>query len=171
MEIRKRWFLNDVTEERYEEYVGSFLSSIGKSYGMRVRGEYASGPKLYSAVPDGYEIWAATRLGGYDDDVTFLSTDRRRRKGNPDLLLGGRFAEIKTPVRASKISERIHDGCLQCLNRGQQEGVVIISPLRLEDDQESFNRRVDSAAERKRRRGDEFTLFVLGADSSVRTMK
>lgn len=128
-------------------------------------------PRLYSAVPDRYEIWAATRLGGYDDDVTFLSTDRRRKRGNPDLLLGGRFAEIRTPVRASKVSERIHDGCLQCLNRGQQEGVVIISPLRLEDDQESFNGRVDSAAERKRRHGDEFTLFVLGADSSVRTIK
>lgn len=136
------------------------LDGIGS--GMRVRGEYASGPKLYGAVPDRYEIWAATRLGGYDNDVTFLSTNRRRKRGNPDLLLGGHFVEIGTPVRASKVSERMHDGCLQCLNRGQQEGAVIISPLRLEDDQVSFNGCVDSVAERKRRRGDDFTLFVLG---------
>lgn len=38
--------LNDLTEKRYDEYVGSFLASVGEAYGMRMLGEYANGPKF-----------------------------------------------------------------------------------------------------------------------------
>lgn len=164
MDIRRKWFLNDLTEKRYDEYVGSFLASVGETYGMRILGEYANGPKLYSAIPDGDEIWAATRLGSYSDVVTFLSTDRRRRKGNPDLLLGdGTYADIKTPTSRKRIAARLAEASKQCRSRGQRGGVAVLSALRLDDGREAALRVSKDCV----RRESISRVYLVGPDSTV----
>lgn len=153
MTARKSWFLKQVTQERYNEATGSFLADVGSVYGMDVAGEFAYGPKLYSALSDGDEIWALTRMGGLFKTARFLSTDRRRKKGNPDLLVDGEYIDIKTLHEVGRTATRIHEGYTQCVNRGQNSGVVILSSLRLDIIDERFMRYTNKAVDRKLRNG------------------
>lgn len=163
MDGRKYRFRQDLTEENYARTVDALLKDIGRVYGMDIKGECLIGPKLQSAMPDGYEIWAATRMKGYFEKIQFLGEDRRRRKGNPDLLADGIFVDIKTPERSRRIGRRLIDADEQCRNRGQDDGVAILSPLRLEEGWELC----DSIAEAKVKSGEISKVYVLGSDSSV----
>ena len=108
---------------------------------------------LYSAIPDGYEIWAVTRMRGQFSEVRFLSTDRMRRKANPDLFAAGRYIEIKTPEHSWNISEILHGGYLQCENRGHDGGTVILSPLRLKEGLDLYADYAMAKTARMRRNG------------------
>ena len=96
-------------------------------------------------------------------EIQFLGEDRRRRKGNPDLLVDGVYIDIKSPEKKRRIGERLVDAATQCRNRGQSGGVAILNPLRLEDGAEICER----VARNKVNRGQLKTVYVLGADSSV----
>ena len=169
IESRKARFRDDLRKEVYEREIGSLLSDIGKVYGMSIKGECLIGPKLQSAMPDGYEIWAATRMGGRFDEIQFLGEDRRRRKGNPDLIADGVYVDIKTPENVAKVKDRIHEGYMQCRNRGQQEGFVILSSMRVKDkaEQHKFVENAMSTVSRKRRNEQELKVFVVSPDSAM----
>lgn len=153
-----------MAEKRYDEYVGSFPASVGEAYGMRMLGEYANGPKLYSAIPDGDEIWAATRLGSCSDVVTFLGTDRRRRKGSPDLLLGdGTYADTESPTSRKRVAARLAEANKQCRSRGKRGGAAVPSALRLDDGQEAALRVSKDCV----RRESISRVYLVGPDSTV----
>lgn len=171
MDGRKALFKQDLTEDNYNRTVGALLEDIGKVYGMNIKGECLIGPKLQSAMPDGYEIWAATRMKDYFHELQFLGEDRRRRKGNPDLLAEGIYIDIKTPEFKENITDRIHHGYVQCRNRGQQYGVVIISPLRLSADGGECEYFARKTVLRKRRKNETVRVYVLGGDSSVKIVE
>lgn len=163
MSARKSWFLDQITQERYDEAIGSFLADVGRVYGMNISGEFSSGPKLYSALPDGDEIWALTRMGELFKTAQFLSTDRRRRKGNPDLLVDGEYIDIKTPKRVRRVGERLNDAATQCRNRGQDAGIAILSTLRLDEGAE----RCAGFAQAKIESGKVDRVYLVWQNSSV----
>lgn len=167
MSAHRSWFLKQVTQERYDEAIGSFLADIGRVYGMDIGGEFAFGSKLYSALPDGDEIWALTRMGEIFETAQFLSTDRRRRKGNPDLLADGEYVDIKTLKVVEKTEERLHKGYTQCRNRGQDHGVVLLSALRLNPEDDRFLRFANTTVNRKNRRGQPLHVYAIHGDSSI----
>jgi len=167
MSAHREWFLKKLTQERYDEAIGSLLSDIGKIYGMEITGEFALGPKLYSAIPDGDEIWAATRMRGHFEAAQFLSTDRRRRKGNPDLLVDGKYIDIKTPHSIKRVSERLTYAADQCRNRGQEDGIAILSTLRIDEGAH----RCMGFAQAKVNRGQLVRVYVVQQDSVVTIAK
>ena len=135
------------TQESYDASVGALLADIGDVYGMKLTGGFAEGASkvdstkiLESAIPNGNELWAVTRMLGKWDEVHFPSIDRGIRKGNPDLLVDGRYIDIKTPDSKEKIRDRINDASHQCKNRGQDDGAVIISLLNIGDEIELCER-------------------------------
>ena len=163
MDGRKELFRQELTEENYARTVEALLKDIGKVYGMNIKGECLIGEKLHSAIPDGYEIWAATRMGGYFEELQFLGEDRRRRRGNPDLLADGIYMDIKTPVNPDKIGKNLTYASTQCRNRGQSAGVAILSPLRLKSRPEECLRTANSWVNQARIS----KVYVLGGNSSV----
>lgn len=167
MESRKAAFLEDLTQENYDRTIGAMLRDIGDRYGMELSGEFAFGPGLYSAVPDGYELWATTRMRGQFRDARFLSTDRMRQRGNPDLFAGGKYIEIKTPSFSWNTSDKLHDGYIQCNNRGHSGGTVILSPLRLEEGLDKYVGYAERTVIRHRNQGKQMSVFVIRPDSSI----
>ena len=169
MRARVSWFNKELTRARYDESVGSLLADIGKVYGIDVSGEYAFGKGLHSAEPDGDEIWALTRMAGRFQSAQFLSEDRARKKGNPDLLVHGEYMDIKTLRKVGNTSDRIHEGYTQCVNRGQDGGVVILSSLRLDKVDDKFTRYASKAVERKKRGGQSVRVYAIQQDSAIET--
>jgi len=166
MEARRAEFLlpkPNLTQADYDRTVGALLVDIGDAYGMKWRGEFACGEKLYSAIPEDHEIWAVTRMCGHFNEVSFLSTDRRRRRGNPDLLVDGRYIDIKSPENPDRIGKSLTYASTQCRNRGQADGIAILSPLRLRERPEECLRTASKWINEGRISG----VYVIGVDSSV----
>lgn len=163
MSARQDAFLGELTKTNYENTVEAWLKDVGKLYGMKISGEFLLGEKLYSAIPDGYEIWAATRMRASWKEVQFLGTDRRRKKGNPDLLVYGKYVDIKTPENDGRIARRVNQGATQCKNRGQDEGIVLLSPLKLNG---GYDKMVQISQERIDL-GFADRVYVIEVDSSV----
>lgn len=170
MDARVKWLNKSLTQEHYDETVGSLLNDIGRIYGMDVTGEFAFGRGLHSAVPNGDEIWAVTRLRESFKAVQFLSTDRTRKKGNPDFLANGEYADIKTLQKVRNTSDRIHEGYTQCVNRGQAGGVVVLSTLRLDSVDERLMRYVAKTVNRKNSHGQSVAVHVIMQDSTTVTV-
>jgi hypothetical protein len=96
--------------------------------------------------------------------VTFLGTDRRRRKGSPDLLRGdGTFADIKTPTSRKRVAARLAEANKQCRSRGQRDGAAVLSALRLDDGQEAALRVSNDCV----RRESISRVYLVGPDSTV----
>lgn len=143
MGVRKDSFLHGeggITQKRYDALIESFISDIGKAYGMNLSGEFACGKGLTSAMPDGYELWATTRMNGIFTTAQFLSEDFARGKANPDLMVDGQYIDIKSPNTKAQVKNRLGDAARQCINRaeieqsGQSEGLAILSGIRIADD-------------------------------------
>lgn len=163
MATRKDSFLGNLSEENYRNTVESWLEDVGKMYGMDIKGEFLLGEKLYSAIPDGYEIWAATRMRSSWKEIRFLGTDRRRKKGNPDLLVNGEYVDIKTPESDGRIARRVNQGATQCRNRGQDEGIVLLSPLRLDGGYD----RMDQISQERIDQGFADRVYVIESDLNI----
>lgn len=162
MSQRKEAFkISGFTKAGYEKTVEAWIKDIGKLYGMDLSGEFLFGSGLHSAMPDGYELWAATRLRNRYQKMQFLGEDSSRRKGNPDLLADGKYIEIKTPLKVKKIEEKIHEGYTQCNNRGGNGGLVILSPLNLEVLDDRYMRYAENTIRRKRRNGQDVSAIVI----------
>ena len=149
------------TKESYAKTVEAWIKDVGKIYEMDFSGEYLLGNGLSSAMPDGYELWAATRLRNRYQKMQFLGEDSSRRKGNPDLLVEGKYIEIKTPKKVQNVEDKIHEGYMQCNNRGGNGGLVILSPLRLEALDDRYMRYARNTIRRKRRNGQEISAIVI----------
>ena len=163
MESRKDSFKAELTQENYDKTIGAYIELLGRLYGMDIKGEFLLGEKVHSAMPDGYELWAATRMRGLCSEMQFLGTDRRRKKGNPDLLVDGVFIDIKTPESEKRIAKRINEGAAQCRNRGQAEGVVLLSPLRLDIGQND----IEGVAKKRIELGFADKVYLINSDLSV----
>lgn len=162
------------TRELYERHIESLVSDVGDVYGMRLTGGFAEGwsgidptKRVESAIPNGDELWATTRMSKQFTDVHFPSIDRAIRKGNPDLLVNGEYIDIKTLHNAEKAEDRLHEGYVQCRNRGQDHGVVILSGLRLNPEDERFMRYASATVARKNRKGQPLQAYVVHGDSST----
>ena len=155
------------TKEGYEKTVEAWIKDIGKLYGMDLSGEYLSGQKKRSAAPDGYELWAATRLRSRYKTMQFLGEDYSRTKGNPDLLIDGRYVEIKTPEIVGNIRDKVHEAYVQCINRGGKNALIILSPLRLEELDDRYIRFSYSTIRRKQKNGQDISAIVIDGNLNL----
>ena len=154
------------TKECYEKTVEAWIKDIGDMYGMELSGEYLFGEKKRRAMPDGYELWAVTRLRSRYIKIQFLAEDFKR-KGNPDLLIDGKYADIKTPEYVDNIDGRIHKGYKQCINKGANEGLVILSPLRLKDYGPGYINNIESTVRKKRQKNQLVSVVAIDEYSDL----
>ncbi len=98
---------------------------MGDACGARFSGEFM-------AKPDGNELWAATKLAGEFKDIRFRYADYR--SPNPDFLLDGEMAELKTPSSRNKVTNRLSGIPGQFAPYPDERRVGIISTIYLPDD-------------------------------------
>ena len=171
MNARSAAFRRDETQENYDRTVGALLWDIGDSYGMAWTGGYAYGvsptdptKRLDSAIPNGEEIWAVTRMKPFHKDIHFPSLDRGIPHGNPDLLVDGKYIDIKTPHSKKRIGKNLTLAATQCHQRGQAEGLAVLSPLNLASDGiEVYKRTAKSWV----KHGRLTSVYVIGTDSTI----
>lgn len=113
------------TRDGYGSTVEAFLADMGDACGARFSGDYM-------AKPDGNELWAATKLAGEFEDIRFRYADYR--SANPDFLLDGEMAELKTPSSRRKVTNRLSDIPRQFAPYPDERRVGIISTIYLPDD-------------------------------------
>lgn len=85
------------TPAGYESTVGAFLADMGDACGAKFSGEFM-------AKPDGNEMWAATKLASRYSSIRFRYAASNSK--NPDYLLDGELAELKTPESMKKVRRR-----------------------------------------------------------------
>lgn len=171
MSARSAVFRQDETQESYDRTVGALLRDIGDAYGMAWTGGFANGisptdptKRLDSAIPNGEEIWAVTRMKPLHRVIHFPSLDRGIPHGNPDLLVDGRFIDIKTPHSKKRIGKNLTLAATQCHQRGQSEGLAVLSPLNLGSDGiEVYRRTAKSWVEH----GRLASIYVIKTDSTI----
>lgn len=85
------------TRDGYDSTMGAFLADIGDACGADLSAEFM-------ARPDGNELWAAARLARRYRSIRFryAASDTK----NPDFLLDGELAELKTPESMKKVRRR-----------------------------------------------------------------
>lgn len=137
-------FVAEKTKESYESTVGKVIEDIGREYGIELSTEFLSGRGTASAMPSGDEIWAVLAARSVLESVVFVGQDEAYG-GNPDLMSGGVYIDVKTPRTLKKVGRRLNHAAGQCHARGQAEGVAILSSLRYEDS--DFGKAIDVARE------------------------
>ena len=163
------------TQKSYDDSVGALLADIGDIYGMKLTGGFAEGASktdptkiLESAIPKGDELWSVTRMRDKWREAHFPSLDRGISKGNPDLLIGEQYADIKTPNVIGSVSNNIHAGYMQCRNRGNDKGVVVVSALHLSEKEfAKCLHHSEKTVKRKKRNGENVDVFVIERNSKV----
>lgn len=113
------------TRDGYGATVGAFLSDMGEASGAEFSAEF-------KAKPDGNELWAATKLAGEFKDIRFRYADYR--SPNPDFLLDGEMAELKTPSSRNKVTNRLSGIPRQFAPYPDERRIGIISTIYLPDD-------------------------------------
>ena len=113
------------TREGYGSTVGAFLADMGDASGAGFSAEFM-------AKPDGNELWAATKLAGEFESIRFRYADYR--SPNPDFLLDGEMAELKTPSSRKKVTNRLSDIPRQFSPYPDERRVGIVSTIYLPDD-------------------------------------
>lgn len=113
------------TRKGYESTVEAFLADMGDASGAGFSAEFM-------AKPDGNELWAATKLAGEFESIRFRYADYR--SPNPDFLLDGEMAELKTPSSRKKVTNRLSDIPRQFSPYPDERRVGIVSTIYLPDD-------------------------------------
>lgn len=129
----KKEYKREKTIEQYEACINRLLGQIGGMYGMELKGQFLSGRGKASATPSGDEVWAVVQRRDIWKSVVFQGYIEGRG-GDADILADGIYADIKTPRHLSKVGKRLNHGAAQCRAMGQEEGIVLLSDLRFEDD-------------------------------------
>ena len=142
------------TPDSYDATVGAYLKDMGEASGSEFSAEFM-------ARPDGNEMWAASKLAGEFEEIRFRYADYS--SPNPDFLLDGEMAELKTPSSRRKVTNRLSDIPRQFSPYPGKRRVGIISTMRLPDD-------VAYVTETAQRFVDDGTLdevMLIGPDGSI----
>lgn len=85
------------TLDSYDSAAGAFIAEMGEASGVEFSAEFM-------ARPDGNELWAATKLAIRYRSIRFryAASDSK----NPDYLIDGELAELKTPESMKKVRRR-----------------------------------------------------------------
>lgn len=113
----------------YEETVGRFLAELGKETPSEFAGSYerSKNGKFVGANPSTDEIVAALSLAD-GRRIEFLPTTNGSK---PDLLVGGRYVEVKTPVSSDKLRTRLAKAAKQLRSVGASQGEVVLDVAKL----------------------------------------
>ena len=149
------------TRGGYEATVAAYLEDMGEASGIAISGTYRANPRgtFVFAEPDGCEIWAATKLLGYESSVDFLPSDRSLC---PDARIDGGYAEIKTPSSAGKTARRLKHASEQLAAVDGDVKRVYLSAL-LVDDEDAMR----STAQRFVDDGTLDSVFMIHRDGTV----
>lgn len=149
------------TRDGYETTVATYLEDIGEASGVAMSGTYRANSHgtFIFAEPDGYEIWAATKLFGYESTVDFLPSDRSLY---PDARIDGGYAEIKTPSSAGKTARRLKHAARQLSVVDGDVKRVYLSALRVDDENT-----MRATAQRFVDDGTFDSLFLIRRDGSI----
>ena len=142
------------TSDAYEATVGAYLRDMGEACDAVFSG-------AFMAKPDGNELWAASKLASEFGDIVFRYAEYSTR--NPDYLLNGAMAELKTPESRRKVTNRLVGIAKQFEPYPEERRLGIVSALHLSGD-------VDYIVETAQRFVDDGTLdevIVIGADGSL----
>lgn len=113
------------TRDSYEATVGAFLSDMGDASGCDFSADFM-------ARPDGDELWAASKLASEYGNIRFRYAARDTR--NPDYLLDGKMAELKTPLSRRKVTNRLVDISEQFVPYPEERKLGIVSTLHLDEE-------------------------------------
>lgn len=144
--------------DAYQNTVGAYLGEIGSVCGGRFSAEYL-------AKPDGDEIWGAIQLSDEYSSIRFRYADYST--SNPDFLLNGELAELKTPRSRRKVTNRLTAISSQFEPYPDERKLGIISSLHLSDDE-------DYIIETAQRFVDDGTLdevIVIRSDGSTEHLR
>lgn len=119
----------------FDRHVNRLLDLIGKQYGIEISATYE--PKdsdRYSPCPLGEEVFAVCRVAGKYEKATFLSLSKQSGVLNVDLMMDGKYVDVKCPKSSGKLGRRLKHAADQCREMGQEKGVSIICDLNYEGD-------------------------------------
>lgn len=118
------------SERAFNDTVNNLLARIGNVYGIRISAEYAAkGSGRYCPTPAGEEVFAVCRVASKHREAVFLSLDETSGVLNVDLMIDGRYVDVKSPQGISKLGKRFNHAAKQCQAHGQEKGDVILSDL------------------------------------------
>lgn len=87
------------TPAAYRETEAAFLAEVGRAFGCTFDAEFM-------ARPDGFEMWAVSRIAG-GSDVSFIYATRMHKI--PDAVIGDIIWEVKSPVVANNTADLLVD--------------------------------------------------------------
>lgn len=117
-------------EDSFNRYVNGLLKRVGDIYGIAISADYApENSNRYMQCPAGEEVFAVCRTAGKYHEAVFLTLSKEEGTLNVDLMMDGKYVDVKSPESTRKIGKRLNHALRQCRQMGQEQGISIISDL------------------------------------------